>query len=238
LFVEISFLPHSGREFRMRFNTLILSQAPITVLVLAFVPGNSLKLVALICLWLVTFQRLSRTDLVFYVIVCIFFTGMNAASLQQGIFAFSHPDVLGMPLYELLMWGFYTLHTRRLLGGAAPEKDRAAWVLAVLYSIAFAAIPDQTLLLAATGTLLAIGLIRFHEPLDLAYTGYMVLLGAAIEYTGVWSGEWHYPGDPFGGVPLWFITLWGGVGLFLRRLVLPVLARYETGGKPVAGTQL
>jgi hypothetical protein len=119
-----------------------------------------------------------------------------------------------------------------MLGGDAPEGQRAtAWILALLYSAAFAGIPDQDLLLVASGTLLVVGLILFHEPLDLAYTGYMVLLGAAVEYTGVWSGQWYYPGNPAGGVPLWFVTLWGGVGLFLRRLVLPILARYE---KPAA----
>jgi hypothetical protein len=158
----------------------------------------------------------------------VFFTGMNAASLKQGIFAFSAPDLLGMPVYELLMWGFYLLHTRRVLGGPAPQGRRATvWVLALLYAAAFATIHDGNVLLAVTGVLLVAGLVLFHERLDLAYTGYMIALGVAIEYTGVLSGQWSYPGNPPGGVPLWFITLWGGVGLFLRRLVLPILVRYE-----------
>jgi uncharacterized membrane protein YoaT (DUF817 family) len=96
-----------------------------------------------------------------------------------------------------------------------------------LLPFTFAAIPDQTFLLIATVLLLLVGLAFFHEPMDLAYVGYMILLGAAIEYSGVWSRQWHYPGDPAGGVPLWFVSLWGGVGLFLRRLALPILARYE-----------
>jgi hypothetical protein len=164
----------------------------------------------------------------FVLAACLFFTGMNAASLGQGIFAFTDPDVLGMPVYELFMWGFYLLHTKRLLDGSVPQGRRSAvWILALLYSAAFATIPDAPLLLAVTGALLVIGLALFHEPLDLAYTGYMILLGAAIEYTGVHSGQWHYPGDPLCGVPFWFVTLWGGVGLFLRRLVLPILSRHE-----------
>lgn len=32
--------------------------------------------------------------------------------------------------------------------------------------------------------------------------------------------------QPPGGAPLGFVTPWGGVGLFPRRLVLPILARY------------
>lgn len=219
----------------MRLPLRLLLQVPVTLAILAFVPGNLAKLAALVLLWILTFGRLTRVEAAFYAIVCVFFTGMNAASLKQGIFAFSAPDVLGMPVYELLMWGFYLLHTRRVLGGPAPDGKRAAvWALALAYAAAFASIHDGNLLLAVTGTLLALGLALFHEPEDLAYTGYMVLLGAAIEYTGVHSGQWSYPGDPLGGVPLWFITLWGGVGLFLRRLVLPILARFEARSAAVA----
>jgi hypothetical protein len=206
----------------------LLLQVPTTLLILAFVPTNAGKLLALLAVWAITFRRLSKTEVIFVLLVSVFFTAMNAASLRQGIFAFRHPDVLGMPVWELVMWGFYLLHTKRLLNGPAPTGHRVTvWILVVLYSVAFAAISDAALLLAVTGILLISALIRFHEPLDLAYAGYMILLGAAIEYTGVLSGQWHYPNDPAGGVPLWFLTLWGGVGLFLRRLMLPILARYE-----------
>lgn len=203
-------------------------QLAATLLILAFVPGNVGKLSAFLVVWALSFGRLSKPEAVFVFLVCLFFTGMNAASLQQGIFVFTHPDVLGMPIYELLMWGFYLLHTKRMLGGPTPQGRRPLiWTLTALYSLAFATIPDATLLLFVTGALLAIALFLYHEPLDLAYTGYMIALGAAIEYTGVWSGQWQYPGSPPGGVPLWFITLWGGVGWFLRRLMLPILARFE-----------
>jgi hypothetical protein len=67
----------------------------------------------------------------------------------------------------------------------------------------------------------------FHDVHDLAYAGYMILLGAAVEYAGVYAGLWSYPGDPSGGVPLWFITMWGGVGLFLRRLALPIVSKHD-----------
>lgn len=164
-----------------------------------------------------------------YAGACSFFTVMNALSLRQGIFAFTNPDVMGMPVYELFMWGFYLLHVKRLLDGPAPISLPTgawqAWILALLYAGAFATISDPGKLLVVTGTLLLIGLILFHERLDLAYVVYMVFLGAAFEYTGVLSGQWTYPGNPLGGVPLWFVTLWGGVGLFLRRLVLPLLSQ-------------
>jgi hypothetical protein len=206
---------------------ILLFQFLATLTILALVPTNLGKLAALLSLWLITFRRLSGAEFAMYCGACLFFTAMNAASLKQGIFSFSRPDFLGMPVYEFFMWGFYLLHTKRMVGGVAPQKRWDAWALAVLYALAFGAIPDPHLLLAVTATLLLIGIALFHEPLDLGYVGYMVLFGAAVEYTGVWSGQWTYPGEPLGGVPLWFITLWGGVGLFLRRIVLPIVANFE-----------
>ena len=206
----------------------LLLQVPAALIIIAWVPSNLGKLAAFLVLWAVTFRKLNKPEAIFYFVACAFFTLMNAMSLRQGIFAFSAPDVLGMPVYELFMWGFYLLHLKRVLGGPAPEsKPTVVWTLALLYATAFAVIPDAGILLAVTGALLLVGLVLFHKPLDLAYTGYLILLGAAIEYTGVHSGQWHYPGDPLGGVPFWFITLWGGVGLFMRRLILPILTRYE-----------
>ena len=211
----------------LKSHRIQLIQLVGTLAIIAFVPTNLGKLVALLIWWVITFRHITRPELMMFVIACGFFTVMNALSLKQGIFAFAHPDILGMPFYELFMWGFYLLHTRRMINGSAPEDRRVVvWTLALLYSAAFGMIPDQTVLLALTVLLLTVGLIFFHEPLDIAYTGYMILLGAAIEYTGTLSGQWFYPGEPLGGVPLWFITLWGGVGLFLHRLVLPILARY------------
>lgn len=158
---------------------------------------------------------------------------MNVMSLRQGIFSFTQPDLLGMPWYEFFMWGFYLLHTLRILKGpAVVDKRGISWGLAICFAIAFGSISDQNILLGVTAMLLVTGLIFFHTTYDLAYTGYMVALGAAIEFTGVYSGQWSYPGTPITGVPFWFITLWGGVGLLLYRLVLPILVQLSNRQGP------
>ncbi len=208
---------------------LLFLQVPVSLAIIAGVPGNWTKLGGLLALWLLTFRRLSQAEWMLYAGACAFFTVMNTLSLRQGIFAFTAPDVLGMPVYELFMWGFYLLHVKRVVNGPAPQAPPlqvwSVWILALLYAVAFSTIADSNTLLAVTAALLLFGIFLFHERFDLLYTGYMVLLGAAFEYTGVLSGQWAYPGNPPGGVPLWFITLWGGVGLFLRRLLLPLLHR-------------
>jgi hypothetical protein len=64
-----------------------------------------------------------------------------------------------------------------------------------------------------------LALIRYHAPRDLAYVAYFAALGAAGECVGVHSGQWSYPTPPAWGVPFWFLIMWGGVGLFARRLI-------------------
>jgi hypothetical protein len=212
----------------MKRRSILAIQLLGTLAILAFVPTNFGKLAAFFAWWAITFRRIRLPETILYVVLCCFFSVMNVLSLRQGIFAFSRPDILGMPVYEFFMWAFYILHTLRMIGGQAPVGHRqTVWVMAILYSVTFGTFTDSAVLLAVSGVLLLAGLTLFHKPLDLIYVGYMVLIGAAVEYTGVLSGEWYYPDNPPSGVPLWFITLWGGVGLLLRRLVLPILARFD-----------
>lgn len=209
---------------RLRYAVQLIA----TLAVLAWMPSNIGKLVAFLIVWALTFGPLTRAEWGLSVAVCALFTGMNAAALKQGIFTFTSPDVLGMPAYELAMWGFYVLHTRRMMQGPAPVgAPLPAWGLAIAFAACFATIHDSGWLLVASGAVVLAGLAIYREWLDRAYAGYMVLVGACIEYTGVLSGQWFYPDPPPGGVPWWFITMWGGVGLFLRRVALPLVVRFE-----------
>ena len=212
---------------RLNEKLIYFAQLPLTCLVLAFVPTNTGKWAALLLIWAFTFRRISMPELRFFGIFCALFALMNKAALDQGIFVFSYPDIWGMPAYELTMWGFYALHTHRMIPASPlPRPDYRLWLLVIAFSASFATLKDPTLLLMVTGTLLAVGLYWHHDRYDLAYVAYMITVGAAIEYTGVLSGQWHYPGDPIGGVPFWFVTLWGGVGFFIRRWAGPLILEH------------
>jgi hypothetical protein len=210
-----------------------------TLLIVTSAASNANKAVLLPCFWLLTFSQIRVSQLLLYFALCAFFTVMDILSVAHGVFFFDHPDILGLPLYEPLMWGYYILHTIRFSTVSAPRSSvfKSA-LLAVPFAAAFGCIADPHLLLAVTGGLLALGLILFHEPGDLACVTHMILIGALFEYAGVSSGQWHYAHPPVGGVPLWFVTLWGGVGLMTRRLALPLSAdiaqRFKKQPRPIA----
>jgi hypothetical protein len=203
---------------------ILLGQLLATAAALGWVPGNAAKLITMLVIWGLGFGRIRRAELLAMAAVNLLFALMNWAALHRGIFGFDHPDALGMPVYEFLMWGFYTLHTIRFLDGAAPCGRLLLAAAAALFALPFGVIGNPQLLLVASGLVLATCFALFREAMDLAYAGYMAALGALIEYVGVGTGQWHYPGQHIGGVPLWFLTMWAGVGLFTRRLILPVLS--------------
>jgi hypothetical protein len=216
---------------RWREKLVLLCQLLATSAVLGWVPGNSAKLAIMVMIWGLGFRRITAAEYLMMAGVSLVFVVMNTAALARGIFLFDHPDFFGMPVYEYLMWGFYTLHAIRFLGGKPPDNRRiAAPVAAVIFAMPFATIADPVLLLLASAAVLAACLVLFNQRMDWVYAAYMAVLGGLIEYVGVGTGQWHYPDQPYGGVPLWFLTMWAGVGLFTRRLILPMVHRVDRDG--------
>ncbi|EFC41484.1 predicted protein [Naegleria gruberi] len=225
--------------------TILLLQLAVTLMTLAFVKGISiLKLVSFLICWNVTglnMLKFSNTEWVFCVLVCACFTVLNYNSLSIGIFKFAKEDILLQPYWEFIMWPFYTLHTLRVIKAILPSKDEEAdkpsifsetnrsdllfnLVAALLMSCLFGVIRDSSTLFITSSLLLSLILIKFHSVHDVAHVVYMQLLGYLIEITGVLSGEWHYPSNPIGRIPLWFLTMWGSVGFFSYKLVYPIIA--------------
>jgi hypothetical protein len=215
-----------AQGWRSRLHSRWASAAQLagTCIVLAFVPGNFAKLAALLVLWALTFGRWSRREAIAGLGVCLIFTAMDVEMLRRGVFAFRDPDWAGLPSWEFVIWGFYVLHAARTLGGYATGGRLAlAAVLAIAFSVPFVVIADPFVLAAVSAAMLAIALSTFHHRLDFAYAGYMAFVGLLIEYTGVASGQWRYPDAPAGGVPLWSLPMWAGIGVFVRRIVTPWL---------------
>jgi hypothetical protein len=204
-------------------RVLLLVQLLGTVAALGWVPGDWAKLAAMLPLWAIGFRRVSRAELALMVVVDMVFVLADGGALRKHVFRFTHPDLLGLPIYEFLMWGFYTLHAIRFIGGRCPRLTIPTVILAAIFAAAFSTIGDANRLLLVSAAVLALALLCHHERDDLRYAGYMIVVGALVEYVGTGTGQWAYPAAPHGGVPAWFVTMWGGVGLFTRRLFLPLL---------------
>ena len=219
-----SSLAPSAAHTRRRLALLL--QLAATGAVLGWLPGNAMKLAAMLVVWGIGFRRISRRELMIMAGVNLLFSVMDLGALRNGVFRFSYPDFLGLPVYEFFMWGFLTLHALRFIG-AVPARPRLVLSIAAaaLFAIPFATIHQPMMLFWTSSIVLIASLAVFRDPVDFAYTGYLIAVGCVIEYVGVWTGQWVYPGPPPGGVALWFIPMWGGVGLFTGRLLAPLVGR-------------
>ena len=200
-------------------------QLALSLAVLAWVPGNALKLGAFVVVWALTFDKVSRREAVAFVAISALFSLMDIAAVHQGVFRFQNPDFFGLPVWEFVMWGFYVLHVIRFVDGPAPALARRTGALAALFAIPFMTLTDSNLLLFASAVTLSIVVAFFHERDDLYYGCYMMFVGAFVEYTGTLSGQWSYANAHPGGVSFWFLTMWGGIGIFVRRLVYPLVTK-------------
>ena len=209
---------------QVKTRLILIVQLAGTLAIIAWLPSNLAKAVALPLWWLATFRNLKLAEMVLYCLTCLLFTMLDIVTVAAGQFRFNHPDFLGLPVYEPLMWGFYVVHTWRMVGGAIPtQTDRRAWGLAALLAATFVFVTHPTLLAIVAGLLVAGGLLVYRGPEDFAFVGYMMLLGAVVEFAGVLSEQWYYPQPTHLGVPAWSAAMWGGIGLLLRRMALPTL---------------
>jgi hypothetical protein len=133
---------------RMRLR--LLCQVLGTIATLGWVPGNAAKLMMMVVIWAFGFGRIRAAELAAMGLVNLIFVLMNQAALKRGIFVFDHPDLLGLPAYEFLTWGFYTLHAIRFLNGKPPQ---GRWIIVVIatgaFAVPFGAIADADFLFLA-----------------------------------------------------------------------------------------
>lgn len=108
-----------------------------TLAIIVYVPNSIVQLVLLLLLWLVTFYPLTRVEIVIFIITCIFFTIADVLVLQYGVFQFSQNDIWGMPFYEPFVWGFYFLHSMRMLGNTKKDLYYIGYFILIGFLVEF-----------------------------------------------------------------------------------------------------
>ena len=112
-----------------------------TLLILAFVLGNLVKTIVLLFLWVLTFYPFKLNEIILFCGTCLFFSVMDVVVIKRGNFFYKHPDVGLLPLWEFFMYGFYFLHTIRVLNGTIPRRNTIkAGLLALAFALAFGCI--------------------------------------------------------------------------------------------------
>jgi len=198
----------------------------VTLAAVHFIPDRRLVLIPLLLSWWVVFHPLSAGELVMFAVAGTFFLFQNYVTLRAGLFEFRFKDILLMPYYEPLLWGFYFLSLKRFISGQARPNlsvDKRAIAALVVTSLAFSVFSfDSRAIFLATTCSTIILFALFHERLDVYYALCGLGLGLTVELFGVSTGLWWYPAPDFLGIPYWFATMWISVGLLGRRFLIPI----------------
>jgi len=197
----------------------------LTLGLISVISNRPLAAALLAGVWWLIFRPLRASELVLFVLAGLFFLNQNYLSLKAGLFEFRHKDILLMPYYEPLLWGFYFLALKRFVSDAHPVRSvtATAGVAVVVVSLAFSLFGSNSqLVLIATLCSTLLLLAMFHTGPDICYAGAALTLGLVVELFGVSTGLWWYPAPDFLGIPYWFATMWISVGLLGRRFLIPL----------------
>ena len=197
----------------------------VTLVVLQIVSNRVFASAVLAVSWSLLFAPFGASELIVFAIAACFFLLQNYVCLRAGLFEFRFKDVLLMPYYEPLLWGFYFISMKRFISGTTAERlvvDKKSVAGLVLTSVLFSVFSfDSHALFVATACSTAFLFFLFHSELDLYYASYALILGFIIELFGVSTGLWWYPAPDVLGIPYWFATMWISVGLLGRRFLIP-----------------
>jgi hypothetical protein len=214
------------RKHIQSFNYLL--QLLLTMYWISLPIEGILKVLVLIFWWLLTFWPLKISEILVFIVPCVLYSIGNILSVQKGVFFFKHPDVMGLPYYEYGMWGFYFLHTIRVLKPF--EKIHFQWrtiPIAIVFSASFSFSADPQIVPLLSFSTLGILLIFYHSIEDIRFMSYFVLFGMLLEIIGVLSGQWGYPPPHEFAVAPWFFCLFAGSGILCYRIAVPLLTQLQ-----------
>jgi hypothetical protein len=217
----------------------VLASFALTLTTIQLMDDSLLAAAMLPPMWFLLLRPLHRAEWILFVLVGVFFVGQNYAVLSAGGFAFRQKDILLMPYYEPLLWGYWFLNISRFAAEPSGQINLhwRAFLGVVVTAAMFTVLgANSDHLLWGTLVSSALLLVLFHEAADVRQGLYAMALGFAIEYFGVSQGFWSYPHPDILGMPYWFATMWFSIGILGRRFVQPLaqwLARQTTATQGV-----
>lgn len=202
---------------------MLLLSVVLTGLTFFWLSDNLLILLLLLINWGVLLRPFTKSDLILFVMGQLIFVPNNIMAVKNGTFTFTQPDLLGLPVWEYFMWGYYFVVVQRWCQGT-PKVGTALkkWMGgAVLFAMCFSSVQNMNILLFSSCLIVLTALLRARDPMTFKYFIVMVGMGTIVEAAGLAAGHWTYPQGHIGGLPLWYIPMWGGTGVFFHKIAVP-----------------
>lgn len=203
-----------------RFNIILLTFQLIATMAIIFgITYTPLQMSLLVILWSITFLPLTLSEIILFILTCIVYTLGSLLILERNVFQLSHPDIWKITYSYIFIYGFYFLHTKRVLGDSEVSNPWPGFVFGLCMMTIFFFISNELALDILLSILFITGLVIFRRKRDLYYVGYLILILIPMEFLGIYSGEWHY--TFIYPIIFWFLYI-SNSGFILNRTLLPL----------------
>lgn len=180
----------------------------------------SIKMVGILLSFYFIYGAFTKEEVYLFVGVNIFFTFMNYMSIINGIFVFSHPNLIGLPWYEFFMWGIYVIHLKRITE-IFFKKEFTSYPIGMVDFICvglvitvFSICKDKSSVTFLPLIINIFYLISKKSKLLVSNYLYFIAIGGILELVGTNGGQWSYPQPDFFGVPFWYVNVFGSFALY------------------------
>lgn len=190
-----------------------------TMAIIFCITYTPLQMGLLIILWSITFLPLTLSEIILFILTCTVYTLGSLLILERNVFQFSHPDVWKITYSYIFIYGFYFLHTKRVLGDAKIDNPWPGFIFGLFMIGIFCFSANELTLDILLSILFISGLIIFRSKHDLYFVGYLLLTLIPMEFLGIYTGEWYYT---FLYPIIFWILYIGNSGFILNRTLLPL----------------
>ncbi len=169
-------------------------------------------------------------DIIYFILGIILGSIGEICCVYFGVWEYSKPLFLGIPLWLSLFWGYVFLLIRRLgikILDNQNEKTKSSKTNMKNYTHLFITYPLLMLipsLLVSSNIIVFFGLSAISISLlykadnqDIFFAFTFAILGALLEIICVHFGIWKYSNPDILGIPLWLILLYSGFALFIKK---------------------
>lgn len=183
-----------------------------------------------------------KEDLVFFWLGALFGTIAEIVCVYYGVWTYSNPVVLGIPLWLPILWGFAWLFARRIRDTILNlehleihyihHQDLPPRLLIFFYDIIlfglavfFTAIlwKNNILVFIILLILLWMSAHHFHKKEDVLFIVLAGIIGPATEIVCISTGAWFYSNPTILGIPFWLPVAYALLGLVVKRTATSVV---------------
>jgi len=184
-------------------------------------------LLSIIAVIFVLYLFHKKLDILYFSLGLLFGSIGEISVVYFGVWEYTKPLFLGIPLWLSLFWGYAFLIINRfmekvIIFDTKIKKKKYPIILLIIIYPFLILIPsfiENNLLIFIGLSFIFILLLLTHNKKDIFFVLFFSIFGILLEILCVYYGIWKYFNPDIFGIPLWLPVLYADFSLFIRKTV-------------------